>query len=273
MNTREEFEIECNAFLKTCNSYYYHQHNQANNTSSDRNHEQEDDINDMNNNKDDRDYHILTDWYLQKEECYYNKNRNEIILFHKPIIRTFPHATTTVTNGNDDNDDNEYANINDVINDDNGDDSEPNTKNDNNYNNNNLTEWKFHILYNETYKIPMLYFTIQSLDGSTTIPYHDTILSNYLSHNDKDIIISQEEHPMYGMPYYIIHSCFMHNRLNSLIVNNKNDNDDGDKGSSSSLGEGCKLLIWLMMIAPIIKCKILYKDYKFLYNKMMENQI
>ena len=121
----------------------------------------------------------------------------------------------------------------------------------------NEIECKFSIIYNETYKTPMLYFIFQSFDG-TIMPYHH--ISNHLSIN-KNIVIAQEEHPIYGMPYYTVHSCNMNSHLNTLII-----------GDNCAEGTGCKLLAWLMMILPIINCKISYGDYKCLHQIVLREE-
>ncbi|KAJ3322402.1 E2-like conjugating enzyme atg10 [Boothiomyces sp. JEL0866] len=57
--------------------------------------------------------------------------------------------------------------------------------------------WDLHIVESRIWKCPVLYFRIQDLSGSPVSPF-----------KFKEIeFISQEEHPVLGMPFYFIHPC------------------------------------------------------------------
>merc|ERR1719245_400036 len=96
-----------------------------------------------------------------------------------------------------------------------------------------IMEWNLSVVYSETWNVPVLYFRVQYLDGR--VCSRDTIL---LLIQLKDDFVSEEEHPIHGVPCFFLHPCQTHDCLQLL------DND-------------CNIVLrWMMMVLPAVKCKI-----------------
>lgn len=78
-------------------------------------------------------------------------------------------------------------------------------------------QWNFSIVYSDTYGVPVLYFRVQTLDGS---PCERSKVLEWLpkqSVADSWDFISQEEHPITGLPSYFLHPCQASNRLKEIL--------------------------------------------------------
>ena len=72
-----------------------------------------------------------------------------------------------------------------------------------------LVEWVFSIVYNDTYRVPVLFFRVQYEDGQH-INHWNQEGADSLDlgiGNTKENFISEEEHPVTGIPSLFIHSC------------------------------------------------------------------
>lgn len=70
-------------------------------------------------------------------------------------------------------------------------------------------EWIFSIVYNDTYRVPVLYFRVQYEDGQH-MHHWSQEEANSLDlgiGNTKENFVSEEEHPVTGVPNLFIHSC------------------------------------------------------------------
>ena len=122
------------------------------------------------------------------------------------------------------------------------------------------TEWHFSIIYSDTWKAPVLYFTVQNIcqNGS---PLHRSevvdLLSQYSPHNsmeDSWDFLSHEEHPIFRHPSFFLHPCQTMERLSSLVLTeNSSERDESDQ---------CLLLSWMSLILPSVGCAIPSHTYK-----------
>ena len=85
------------------------------------------------------------------------------------------------------------------------------------------SDWFISICYSHIWQVPVLYFTVQMPDGT---PFgRDDVLTYLRSYkNDLDEIhrtsdfISIDEHPVSGVPSYMIHPCGTTGRLDALLL-------------------------------------------------------
>ena len=147
-------------------------------------------------------------------------------------------------------------------------------------------EWSFSIVYHETWGVPVLYFQVQYLDGSRC-SRHDVLdaLHVYdLNTSDAGLnitvgavdswdFISEEEHPITGIPSFFLHPCQTSARLEWMLEAMKQDAATPMDGINNDIHEdrrrGCEyhhdylLLMWMMMIFPAVRCKIGIKVFDY----------
>lgn len=84
------------------------------------------------------------------------------------------------------------------------------------------TEWSFSVVYSEVWRAPVLYFTVQRLDG---IPCTRREVLDMLDHHDHQNaatvpdswdFVSWDEHPVTGIPSFVLHPCRTLERLQLL---------------------------------------------------------
>ena len=169
-----------------------------------------------------------------------------------------------------------------------------------------ITEWSFSIVFHELWRVPTLYFQCCHIDGtpllrqevlkilfniSSTLTSsgsleHDSLTNKIddpgaLGGDAAEIMmteeqtwefVSQEEHPMTGMPCYFLHPCQTAVRMELLLhshqqqghsnhenrqqkYNWKRGNHYDHKAFTVNPRE-CPLLSWMSMILPVVGCKI-----------------
>mmetsp|Transcript_14511 Transcript_14511/g.16881 ORF Transcript_14511/g.16881 Transcript_14511/m.16881 type:complete len:196 (+) Transcript_14511:2-589(+) len=182
-------------------------------------------------------------------------------------------------------------------------------------------EWTFSIVYNYIWSVPVLYFQVQFSDGQMlsrkqVLKVLKEIQTNrdYLheredgncdsddksdNNNDDDDestwdFISQEEHPITGIPTFFFHPCQTSARLylvldgssaqnhNNYTGSSKRNEDMNDKNEISSTRvrgpgivtqechSGHILFTWLSMILPTAGFRISPKLYNFLRKEEAE---
>jgi len=146
-----------------------------------------------------------------------------------------------------------------------------------------LLEWKFDILFNETWNVPVLYFV-----ASRRLPSRDNVAGLVLSRSDVVAhlrrthhqnrtdddweFVSQEEHPVTGIPAFFLHPCRTKERFDRLYevrATLGNDYDrsvvesgDDDKKEEEGVGDddvndddnedGMCLLLWMSLVLPSV---------------------
>jgi len=78
--------------------------------------------------------------------------------------------------------------------------------------------WSFSVVFSDTYSVPVLYFGAQYLDGS---PVPRAQILEWLPEKVQDSweFVSQEEHPVTGMPSFFLHPCQTAARLEEMLQN------------------------------------------------------
>ena len=132
------------------------------------------------------------------------------------------------------------------------------------------TEWHFSIVYSDTWRAPVLYFTVQnsSRNGS---PFHRSeiveLLAGYSPSNmveDTWDFLSQEEHPIFRHPSFFLHPCRTMERLSSVVLMNHESTEKNEK-------DRCLLLSWMALILPSVGCGIPARTYKMLEDYLADH--
>eukprot|EP00980_Cylindrotheca_fusiformis_P026424 scaffold16150_cov112-Cylindrotheca_fusiformis.AAC.3 len=100
-------------------------------------------------------------------------------------------------------------------------------------------QWDFSIVYSDTYRVPVLYFRVQKLDGT---PVTRTQVLNLLPKQqikDSWDFISQDEHPITCFPSFFLHPCQTATRLEQLNLSNGNQ-------------RSMVLWAWMSMVFPAV---------------------
>ncbi|CAF1451100.1 unnamed protein product [Adineta steineri] len=71
----------------------------------------------------------------------------------------------------------------------------------------NCLKYDFHIVFSESYSVPVLYFNISHLDGS--LLSLDDVWKLFAHKNNSNMYetITQQEHPILHRPFFILHPC------------------------------------------------------------------
>ena len=80
----------------------------------------------------------------------------------------------------------------------------------------NCLKYDIHVVFSESYSVPVLYFNICHLDGS--LLSLDDIWKLFMHKNDLNMYetITQQEHPILHRPFFVLHPCHTENLLRKL---------------------------------------------------------
>ena len=116
-------------------------------------------------------------------------------------------------------------------------------------------EFTFSVVFNDTWRVPTLYFTCYRGDGAPLRRREvlDILLRGQRSARSSDEdealweFVSQEEHPVTGTPAYFLHPCRTADRMGELIKL---------RHEVDEVGDSCPLLSWMSMVLPAVGCKV-----------------
>jgi len=121
------------------------------------------------------------------------------------------------------------------------------------------TEWYFSIVYSDVWRVPILYFTVQSVEKSGSPCQRSEIISSLMQFSHYNCVedtwefFSYEEHPITGVPSFFLHPCRTSERMQT-IMKEPQTNGDG--------GKDCLLLSWMSMILPCVGFGVPSKAYQ-----------
>lgn len=121
-----------------------------------------------------------------------------------------------------------------------------------------VTEWSFSVLFHSVYRVPTLYFQVHDIDGTpttreevvkmlclrfTNIRGNSDAINTHNSMTEEQTwdFVSQEEHPMTGIPSFFLHPCRTAAKMELLLLQPQ---------------DLCPLLSWMSMILPSVGCTI-----------------
>ena len=159
------------------------------------------------------------------------------------------------------------------------------------------SQWNFSVVYSDTWQVPLLYFTVQWIHMKNGSPCTRTEVLNLLDFHrtgrqeyglDSDIVddgwdfISQEEHPITGIPSFFLHPCQTEDRLtlvlasNTLDIEHTKDRTAGDTAAYTTstnhmyLTNGSILWTWMSMVLPSVGCPISSHDFGQVQRRLQE---
>ncbi|XP_040277439.1 ubiquitin-like-conjugating enzyme ATG10 [Bufo bufo] len=105
-----------------------------------------------------------------------------------------------------------------------------------------VIHYEYHVLYSISYQAPVLYFRASFLDGRplTLDAIWERVHDSYkprLLHGPWETI-TQQEHPILGQPFFVLHPCRTNDFMSSL------------QGSTSR--EGNYITTWLSTVGPVV---------------------
>lgn len=130
-----------------------------------------------------------------------------------------------------------------------------------------MTDWDLHVLYDEAYRTPTLWLRVTRADGA---PFIRDELARFcgIATEDTDqengvgrwTILSQDEHPLLGLPYFFLHPCGTPARMSRLICSCQNEKEfrtGRDVEGVDACQRGLDYLIqWFSLVAPVLGLKI-----------------
>lgn len=105
-----------------------------------------------------------------------------------------------------------------------------------------VVNFKHHIVYSDSYNVPVMYFTATSTDGRIkTLEEIWQLVPEQQKHALKErwSFITQQEHPYLQIPCYQLHPCHTSNFMKALSTTNSN-----------------YLLMWISAIGPIVNLNL-----------------
>ncbi|XP_067678761.1 ubiquitin-like-conjugating enzyme ATG10 [Haliotis asinina] len=108
-----------------------------------------------------------------------------------------------------------------------------------------VCQFEYHIVYSASYGVPVLYFNAYTKAGK--LLSLDTIWNSVPQHyqdrfqHERWSILTQQEHPILGRPFFQLHPCHTADLMSKLIPNSCSGN---------------YLLSWLSAVGPVVGLKV-----------------
>jgi ubiquitin-like-conjugating enzyme ATG10 len=80
----------------------------------------------------------------------------------------------------------------------------------------NCLKYDFHVVFSESYSVPVLYFNISHLDGSLLALDDIWKLLQHKKNSNMYETITQQEHPILQRPFFVLHPCHTENLLRQV---------------------------------------------------------
>eukprot|EP00794_Sanderia_malayensis_P007899 gene7897-8753_t len=119
--------------------------------------------------------------------------------------------------------------------------------------------FEHHILYNESYNVPVLYFFASTSNGkSLTLEevWNCVPLSFKNALSDKWSFITQTEHPFLGCPCFFVHPCHTGKMMENLLQRQINNDN--------------YLTVWLSAVGPVAGLHLSLEYFKKSQNEKQE---
>ena len=121
------------------------------------------------------------------------------------------------------------------------------------------SSWRFSVVYSDTWKVPVLYFSVQDDSGGNPCP-RETVLSILPCPEVSDTwdFLSHDEHPVTGVPSYFLHPCRTADRL-ELMLRGHPDKDS------------VVLLSWFSLVLPAVGYRLPPALFQELHTSLMSS--
>ncbi|XP_072462337.1 ubiquitin-like-conjugating enzyme ATG10 isoform X5 [Notamacropus eugenii] len=112
-----------------------------------------------------------------------------------------------------------------------------------------VIRYEYHVLYSYSYGVPVLYFRASFLDGRplTLKEIWDGVHQFYKARllQEPWSTITQQEHPILGQPFFVLHPCKTNEFMTSLL-----ENSGKDKRNTNYI------TLWLSIVGPVVGLNI-----------------
>ncbi|XP_060585601.1 ubiquitin-like-conjugating enzyme ATG10 [Ruditapes philippinarum] len=106
--------------------------------------------------------------------------------------------------------------------------------------------FEYHVLYSESYSVPVLYFNVYNSNGSlvSLAKVWELVPMYYRERleEDKWTFLTQTEHPYLGRPFYQLHPCHTDKLMSAVSSLDKSPRDDTSN----------YLISWLSSVGPVV---------------------
>ena len=110
--------------------------------------------------------------------------------------------------------------------------------------------FEYHLIYSESYSVPVLYFNVYKQDGSLLplAKVWELVPVYYRERLDEDkwTFLTQTEHPYIGRPFYQLHPCHTDKLMSAVSSVNPPQNE----------GSNNYLITWLSCVGPVVLLKM-----------------
>ncbi|NXX96055.1 ATG10 enzyme, partial [Centropus bengalensis] len=108
-----------------------------------------------------------------------------------------------------------------------------------------VVRYEYHVLYSSSYQVPVLYFRACFLDGRplTLDEIWESVHACYqarLLEGPWDTI-TQQEHPLLGQPFFVLHPCRTHEFMSSILADSQKQNRHTNY-----------VILWLSTVGPVV---------------------
>jgi ubiquitin-like-conjugating enzyme ATG10 len=119
------------------------------------------------------------------------------------------------------------------------------------------SQWRFSVVYSDTWKVPVLYFSVQ-VDSAGNPCSREEVLSMLPCPEVSDTwdFLSHDEHPVTGAPSYFLHPCRTADRL-ELMLRRHPDKDS------------VVLLSWFSLVLPAVGYRLPPALFQELHTSLM----
>ncbi|XP_068941145.1 ubiquitin-like-conjugating enzyme ATG10 isoform X3 [Petaurus breviceps papuanus] len=108
-----------------------------------------------------------------------------------------------------------------------------------------VIRYEYHVLYSCSYRVPVLYFRASFLDGRplTLKEIWDGVHQFYKVRllQEPWSTITQQEHPILGQPFFVLHPCKTNEFMTSLLENSEKNSRNMNYITS-----------WLSIVGPVV---------------------
>ncbi len=112
-------------------------------------------------------------------------------------------------------------------------------------------DWELHILYNDMYRVPTLWLRAATADGAPLTA--EQVVGLCASPKDAEwwTMLSQDEHPVLGQPFLVLHPCGTPDRMALLGGKGAAATPDDDKDQATAAGLAY-LVKWFGLVATVL---------------------
>eukprot|EP00624_Nannochloropsis_granulata_P001569 evm.model.NODE_1774_length_14472_cov_27.124170.5 len=120
-----------------------------------------------------------------------------------------------------------------------------------------VADWELHIVYDEIYNTPTLWLKATRSDGVPLTREEVACLCRVgVGEGGEErgggrTVLSQDEHPILGQPFFFLHPCGTPGRMARLLIEGERVGEDDDETKKAQIGL-TYLVKWFSLVAPVL---------------------